>query len=79
MTVFGHPVLFDCFENPEATVSEKASMKRHTSTFKSWKTWLAIQKGADLKNSIVFQGNSSICSNPAISAAAFKRFSKAEM
>ena len=30
MTVFGHPVLFDCLENKEATASEKTPMQWHT-------------------------------------------------
>ena len=30
MTVFGHPVLFICLENREATASEKTPMQWHT-------------------------------------------------
>ena len=30
MTVFGHPVLFDCLEKREATASPKTPMQWHT-------------------------------------------------
>ena len=30
MTVFGHPVLFDCLKNMEDTASEKTPMQWHT-------------------------------------------------